>query len=81
MILIGVHSPEAYLKAMENMVVAERFPNRAEAIRTAVRDFIKEEFYRAEKELDVVAYGDMNTIRYQNNEGDWVTSKVLRKLW
>lgn len=80
MILISVHIPKAYLSAIENMVGAERFPNRAEAIRTAVRDFIKEEFYRAEQTLDVVAYGDMNTIRYQNNEGDWVTSKVLRKL-
>jgi len=40
---ITVHLPEAYLAALDEIVRQDHFPNRAEAIRTAVRDLIKEE--------------------------------------
>ncbi|KKM15855.1 hypothetical protein LCGC14_1691820 [marine sediment metagenome] len=78
MILISVNIPESYLNTLENLVTGGRFPNRAEAIRTAVRDFIKEEFYRAKSEMDYIEFGAMNTIRYKDNDGDWVTHKVIK---
>ncbi|MEM2083110.1 MAG: ribbon-helix-helix domain-containing protein [Nitrososphaerota archaeon] len=40
---ITVHLPEAYLKAIDELVQKKLYPNRAEVIRMAVRDLIKEE--------------------------------------
>lgn len=42
--MVTVNHPEPYLKAIEVLVDEGRYPNRSEAIRTAVREFIKEEF-------------------------------------
>ncbi len=41
--VVTVHLPEAYLEAIDELVRRRLYPNRAEAIRMAVRDFIKEE--------------------------------------
>ena len=41
---VNVHLPEAYLDAIDELVRRRRYPNRAEAIRMAVRDFIMNEF-------------------------------------
>ncbi len=41
--VVTVHLPEAYLEAIDELVKRRLYPNRAEAIRMAVRDFIKEE--------------------------------------
>jgi len=41
--LISVFLPEPYIAALDNLVKAKRYPNRAEAIRTAVRDLVKSE--------------------------------------
>ena len=38
--LITVHMPEPYLKAMDQLVKEKYYPNRAELIRTAVRDLL-----------------------------------------
>lgn len=46
MILTSVHIPEKLMEAMEDLVFARYFPNRAEVIRTAIRDLIKAEFYK-----------------------------------
>ena len=41
--LITVHLPVPLIKALDKLVKEERlFPNRAEAIRTAIRDMIKD---------------------------------------
>ena len=40
--LITLCLPEPYLKALERMVDAGYYPNRAEAIRIAVRTLMKE---------------------------------------
>ena len=50
MILTSVHIPEKYMEAMEDLVTAGYFPNRAEVIRTAIRDLIKSEFYKQREE-------------------------------
>jgi Arc/MetJ-type ribon-helix-helix transcriptional regulator len=42
--VVTVHMPEAYLEAIDELVRRRMYPNRAEAIRMAVRDFIKNEF-------------------------------------
>jgi Arc/MetJ-type ribon-helix-helix transcriptional regulator len=42
--LISVNLPESYLKVLEILVSEEKFPNRSEAIRVAIRDLIKTEF-------------------------------------
>ena len=54
MILVSVHIPEKYMEAMEDLVTARYFPNRAEVIRTAIRDLIKSEFYK-QREEEVLA--------------------------
>ncbi|MEN3047357.1 MAG: ribbon-helix-helix domain-containing protein [Candidatus Caldarchaeales archaeon] len=41
--VVTVHLPEAYIDAIDALVKAKRYPNRAEAIRMAVRDFIRTE--------------------------------------
>jgi len=42
--VVTVHLPEAYIDALDELVRRKMYPNRAEAIRMAVRDFIKNEF-------------------------------------
>lgn len=41
--VVTVHLPEPYLEAIDELVRRKLYPNRAEAIRMAVRDFIKDE--------------------------------------
>ncbi|MEN3048315.1 MAG: ribbon-helix-helix domain-containing protein [Candidatus Caldarchaeales archaeon] len=41
--VVAVHMPDAYLEAIDSLVEAGRYMNRSEAIRMAVRDFIKAE--------------------------------------
>ena len=41
--LLTVHFPEPYIKALDDLVDQNVYPNRAEAIRTAVRDLLNEE--------------------------------------
>ena len=38
--LITLHLPEPYIQALDNLVDEKFYPNRAEAIRTAVRDLL-----------------------------------------
>jgi Arc/MetJ-type ribon-helix-helix transcriptional regulator len=41
--VVTVHLPEAYLEAIDELVKRKLYPNRAEAIRMAVRDLIRRE--------------------------------------
>ena len=41
--LITVHVPEAYLSAIDQLISANAYPNRSEAIRVAIRDLLKTE--------------------------------------
>lgn len=41
--LINVRFPEYYLKLLDGLVEAKMYPNRAEAIRCAVRDMLQKE--------------------------------------
>jgi len=41
--VVTVHLPEVYIEAIDELVRRRIYPNRAEAIRMAVRDFIREE--------------------------------------
>ncbi|HSQ52881.1 MAG TPA: ribbon-helix-helix domain-containing protein [Acidobacteriota bacterium] len=38
--LITLHLPEPYIQALDDLVDEKYYPNRAEAIRTAVRDLL-----------------------------------------
>ncbi len=38
--LITLHLPEPYIQALDNLVNDKYYPNRAEAIRVAVRDLL-----------------------------------------
>ena len=38
--LITLHLPEPYIQALDKLVDEKYYPNRAEAIRTAVRDLL-----------------------------------------
>lgn len=41
--MLTVFIPEEYCDALDILVVEERFPNRSEAIRTAIRDLVQKE--------------------------------------
>ena len=44
--VVTVHIPEPYVEALDELVRRREFPNRAEAIRYAIRRFITEELGR-----------------------------------
>jgi antitoxin ParD1/3/4 len=44
--LITLYLPETYIKALDQLVGERFYPNRAEAIRVAIRDLISEEVWR-----------------------------------
>jgi Arc/MetJ-type ribon-helix-helix transcriptional regulator len=46
--VVTVHLPEVYIEAIDQLVRRRLYPNRAEAIRMAIRDFIMEEAVRGE---------------------------------
>ena len=46
--LITLYVPETYLKAIDRLVGGKFYPNRAEAIRVAIRDLINEEVWGRE---------------------------------
>lgn len=41
--LITLYVPEPYLKTLDQLIAAGIYPNRAEAIRTAIRDLLVDE--------------------------------------
>jgi antitoxin ParD1/3/4 len=47
--LITLYVPETYLKALDQLVVERFYPNRAEAIRVAIRDLINDELWRRDR--------------------------------
>ncbi len=44
--LITLYLPETYIKLLDQLVDERFYPNRAEAIRVAIRDLINEEVWR-----------------------------------
>lgn len=42
---ITLHLPEPYIKALDRLVREKYYPNRAEAIRVAVRDLLNSELW------------------------------------
>jgi antitoxin ParD1/3/4 len=44
--LITLYLPETYIKALDQLVGERFYPNRAEAIRVAIRDMISVEVWR-----------------------------------
>ena len=50
--LITLHVPEPYLIALDELVEQKYYPNRAEAIRTAIRDMLSLEAWGSGKLLE-----------------------------
>ena len=44
--MITLYLPEPYIKALDSLVDNRYYPNRAEAIRVAVRDLLNTEVWR-----------------------------------
>lgn len=44
--LITLYLPETYIKLLDQLVTEKFYPNRAEAIRVAIRDLINTEVWR-----------------------------------
>jgi antitoxin ParD1/3/4 len=44
--LITLYIPETYLRALDKLVGEKYYPNRAEAIRVAIRDLVNDELWR-----------------------------------
>lgn len=49
--LITVHVPELYIQALDQLVKDGYYPNRAEAIREAIRDLLTLEFWSRGKRI------------------------------
>jgi len=47
--LITLYLPEPYIKALDQLVNERFYPNRAEAIRVAIRDLINDEVLRRKR--------------------------------
>ena len=47
--LITLYLPETYLKALDQLVTERFYPNRAEAIRVAIRDLINVEVWQRKR--------------------------------
>lgn len=47
--MITLYLPEPYIKALDQLVSERFYPNRAEAIRVAIRDLIDNEFWRRKR--------------------------------
>ena len=47
--VITIHIPEPYLRDLDKLVHEDLFPNRAEAIRSAVREMLIAEVWEREK--------------------------------
>lgn len=47
--LITLYLPEPYIKALDQLVNERFYPNRAEAIRVAIRDLINDEVIRRKR--------------------------------
>jgi Arc/MetJ-type ribon-helix-helix transcriptional regulator len=43
--LITLHIPEVYLRDLEELVTEKYYPNRAEAIRIAIKDLLDDELW------------------------------------
>ena len=50
--LITINLPESYLKDLDELVGEDLYPNRAECIRTAVRDLLAEEVWDKKRRRD-----------------------------
>jgi len=44
--MITLYLPEPYIEALNQLVSEKYYPNRAEAIRVAIRDLINDEVWR-----------------------------------
>jgi Arc/MetJ-type ribon-helix-helix transcriptional regulator len=47
--MITLYLPEPYIKALDQLVNERFYPNRAEAIRVAIRDLIDNEIWRRKR--------------------------------
>ncbi|MGB9960180.1 MAG: ribbon-helix-helix domain-containing protein [Candidatus Bathyarchaeales archaeon] len=47
--LITLYLPEPYIKALDQLVTERFYPNRAEAIRVAIRDLIDNEVWKRQR--------------------------------
>jgi Arc/MetJ-type ribon-helix-helix transcriptional regulator len=47
--LITIYLPEPYIKALDQLITEKFYPNRAEAIRVAIRDLINAEVIRRKR--------------------------------
>lgn len=55
--MITLYLPEPYIEALNQLVDEKFYPNRAEAIRVAIRDLINAEVWRRERFVQEPAYG------------------------
>ncbi|MGD8545654.1 MAG: ribbon-helix-helix domain-containing protein [Candidatus Bathyarchaeota archaeon] len=55
--MITLYLPEPYIEALNQLVDEKFYPNRAEAIRVAIRDLINAEVWRRERFVQEPTYG------------------------
>ena len=45
--LVTVHLPEAFVEGLDELVRSQRYPNRSEGIRMAIRDLLRDELWNS----------------------------------
>ncbi len=51
--LVTVHLPGEYLHDLDELVRMQKYPNRSEAIRVAIRDLLKEELWYRRSQIQL----------------------------
>ena len=51
--LVTVHLPGEYLHDLDELVRMQKYPNRSEAIRVAIRDLLKEELWYRKSQIQL----------------------------
>jgi len=60
--LITLHLPEPYIRALDRLVKEKFYPNRAEAIRVAVRDLLSVEAWGKKRPIATSSFPDFDAI-------------------
>ena len=72
MVIITINVPSKHLKLIKKFLDARLYPSRSEAIRVAIRDWLKAEAKLYEEFIDpVLEADDINTIRVPNGDGTY----------
>ena len=78
--LITLYLPETYLQALDHLVGERYYPNRAEAIRLAIRDLLSDEVW-SNPSLSEDRMRKLNQICVEWNKRNLDSKEAMYKIW